>query len=203
MGRAPLRSASSSGSVTTRATTSSRFTMSPGSSRRTPTGARRGGLRPRAPGARVARPRGQGRDDPLRRREGTVVHPWEGGRCAIKDPFNQARQNSHSLKRLLERGKRVADNRFFASYAVAFPDTRMKTASLKPDAPREIVIDGDDLRSFEKRLLDVLAYWDAKDKRAPLDAAESTRSSACSPTRSRFRRRSRSSSPRNSASSCG
>ncbi len=70
----------------------------------------------------------------------------KAGDARIKDPFNQARQNSHSLKRLLERGKRVADNRFFANYAVALPDTRMKTASLKPDAPRQIVIDGDDLR---------------------------------------------------------
>jgi Nuclease-related domain len=95
----------------------------------------------------------------------------KAGDARIKDPFNQARQNSHSLKRLLERGKRIADNRFFASYAVALPDTRMKTASLKPDAPRQIVIDGDDLRSFEKRLLGVLAYWDGKDKRAPLEAA--------------------------------
>jgi hypothetical protein len=93
------------------------------------------------------------------------------GDARIKDPFNQARQNSHSLKRLLERGKRVGDNRFFAKYAVALPDTRMKTASLKPDAPRQIVIDGDDLRSFEKRLLPVLTYWDGKEKRAPLEAS--------------------------------
>src|SRR5215210_7033839 len=35
------------------------------------------------------------------------------GDADIKDPFNQARQNSHSLKRLLERGKRVSDSRFF------------------------------------------------------------------------------------------
>jgi len=92
---------------------------------------------------------------------------WTRGRSGdarIRDPFHQARKNSHSLRRLLERGHRVSDNRFFASYAVAWPNTRVRTARLKPDAPREVIVDGDDLRQLEARLRQVFNYWAEREK---------------------------------------
>jgi len=94
------------------------------------------------------------------------------GEARIKDPFNQARKNSHSLRRLLERGIRASDDRFFASYAVAWPNTRIKTARLKPDAPRQVIVDGDDLRSLDARLLEVFGYWHGQGQQAGLEAAD-------------------------------
>jgi Nuclease-related domain/AAA domain len=81
------------------------------------------------------------------------------GKHAIRDPFGQAQRTAFSLRDLLERSKRVQDNRFFVKYAVAFPDTRAKAARLKPDAPREIVIDGDDARSIEQALDRIARFW--------------------------------------------
>jgi hypothetical protein len=100
---------------------------------------------------------------------------WTRGKesdARIKDPLNQARQNSHSLRRLLERGKRVPDNRFFAAYAVAWPSTRLKTTRLKPDAPRDIIVDGDDLRSVDERLSEIFVYWRGQQKHPGLEAAD-------------------------------
>lgn len=77
----------------------------------------------------------------------------------IKDPFAQARRASHSLRRALERGRRVSDNSFFIGYAVAFPDTRTSAGRLKLDAPREIVLDGDDMSHLAQRVSRLLAYW--------------------------------------------
>jgi hypothetical protein len=94
------------------------------------------------------------------------------GDAQIKDPFHQARKNSHSLRRLLERGKRVSDNRFFSAYAVAWPDTRIKTARLKPDAPREVIIDGDDLRRLEARLGEIFPFWRGKEKHPGLEPGD-------------------------------
>ncbi|MGH9323827.1 MAG: NERD domain-containing protein [Vicinamibacteria bacterium] len=92
----------------------------------------------------------------------------KGGEFRIKDPFDQARQASHSLRRALERGKRVSDNRFFVGYGVALPDTRVRSARLKLDAPREIVLDGDDLRALEPGLRRLHAYWRGRESQPKL-----------------------------------
>lgn len=100
---------------------------------------------------------------------------WTRGRegdVKIKDPFNQARRNAHSLTRLLERGIRVEDNRFFSSYAVAWPNTRVKTGRLKPDAPREIIVDGDGLRSLDARLGEIFKYWAGRQTHPGLAATD-------------------------------
>jgi AAA ATPase-like protein/nuclease-like protein len=83
----------------------------------------------------------------------------KSGENPIKDPFRQVQNATHSLRRVLERSKRVSDERFSVGYGVSFPDTRMKTARLKLDAPREIVIDGDDLRGLGPKLEQVFTYW--------------------------------------------
>lgn len=84
------------------------------------------------------------------------------GEFPIKDPFRQVQDEAHSLRRALERSKRISDDRFAVDYAVALPDTRVKTARLKLDAPREIVIDGDDMARFGEKLDRVFAYWKGK-----------------------------------------
>ena len=66
----------------------------------------------------------------------------------------------------------------------------MKSASLKPDAPRQIVIDGDDLRSFEKRSWACSRTGMGRTSELRWKPPESTRSNARSRSRSRFRRRS-------------
>lgn len=89
------------------------------------------------------------------------------GEHRIKDPFAQATRSTFSLRRLLERSKRVGDDRFFVGHAVVFPDTRAKSGRLKPDAPREIVLDGDDVRDLETSLARVFRYWRGTAKTPP------------------------------------
>jgi hypothetical protein len=99
---------------------------------------------------------------------------WSRGREGdhrIKDPFAQARRASHSLRKALERGRRVSDNRFFIGYAVAFPDTRVSKAALKLDAPREIVLDGADMSHLSERVSRVFAYWRGRQGQPPLGEA--------------------------------
>jgi hypothetical protein len=90
------------------------------------------------------------------------------GTFEIKDPFEQARRTAFSLRKLLERSKRVDDDRFFVGYGVAFPDTRAQSARLRPDAPREILLDGGDVKALEPGLARVFAYWKDEEKAAPL-----------------------------------
>jgi hypothetical protein len=86
----------------------------------------------------------------------------------IKDPFEQARRTAFSLRKLLERSKRVKDDRFFVGYGVAFPDTRAQTARLRPDAPREVLLDGGDVKTLETSLGRLFTYWKDAEKASPL-----------------------------------
>ena len=90
------------------------------------------------------------------------------GTFPIKDPFDQARRTAFSLRKLLERSKRVADDRFFVGYGVAFPDTRADAARLRPDAPREILLDGEDMKALGEKLTRVFSYWKDVANAAPL-----------------------------------
>ena len=99
---------------------------------------------------------------------GTWSSTGREGTFPIKDPFEQARRTAFSLRKLLERSKRVDDDRFYVGYGVAFPDTRADTARLRPDAPREILVDGGDVRNLQARLRRVFSYWKDEDRPAPL-----------------------------------
>ena len=90
----------------------------------------------------------------------------------IRDPFGQAERSAFSLRDLLERSKRVDDSRFFVHHAVAFPDTRLKAARLKPGAPREIIIDGDDAREIEPALERITRFWQGRAELVPLGDAD-------------------------------
>jgi hypothetical protein len=94
------------------------------------------------------------------------------GTHVIKDPFEQAEKSAFSLRDLLNRSKRVHDRRFFVNHAVAFPDTRTADARLKPNAPREIIVDGDDARSVDLALERIGRFWQGKADIVPLSAED-------------------------------
>lgn len=94
------------------------------------------------------------------------------GTNRISDPFDQAERSAFSLRDLLNRSKRMPDSRFFVHHAVSFPDTRLKGARLKPNAPREIIIDGDDARSIEQALERISRFWQGKADIVPLSEAD-------------------------------
>jgi hypothetical protein len=72
------------------------------------------------------------------------------GEHRIKDPFRQARRTQHLLIDALSKAK--GGRNITVGHAVAFPDARVPKSNLKPDAPREIVIDGRDLSRLEERI---------------------------------------------------
>ena len=163
-GQSNAEHGSSSAFATRRATSSSRFTMSRGHPWRTPTGAGRGRLRPRPPRTRVARPRGQGRHHQLRRREGTWSTTRQGGRCAIKDPFNQATPEL-ALARSASRARQARGRQsLLRPLRGRLPDTRVKTAAsslmLRARSSSTATTSG----SFEKASPGVFRYWDGQDE---------------------------------------
>src|SRR5919201_2532006 len=75
-----------------------------------------------------------------------------------EDPFHQARDEMHSLVRILS--AQPGWDRWMPSYgyAVAFPDGSYRTAA-HPGAPPEIVFDHDDLPKLAERVPAVMAHW--------------------------------------------
>jgi hypothetical protein len=86
------------------------------------------------------------------------------GEQRIKDPFAQARRSMHTLIDALEKAKGGRERRINVGYAVAFPDARVERSRLKPDAPREILIDGGDLKSLGARTEAIFRYWAGRTK---------------------------------------
>jgi hypothetical protein len=86
------------------------------------------------------------------------------GEKRIKDPFRQARGSEHLLLDLLANARAREDRKVLVGYAVAFPDVRVGKKDLKPDAPREIVIDAGDLRNLDDRVEQIFSYWKGKTK---------------------------------------
>ena len=90
------------------------------------------------------------------------------GEQPIKDPNAQARRASHLLGQALLRAKRGGGERISFGHAVAFPDTRVEARILRPDLPREVVIDHRDLARLDERLTDLFRYWFDRAEKAPL-----------------------------------
>lgn len=86
------------------------------------------------------------------------------GETTIKDPFRQARRNEHLLIDLLTSARGAGERKMLVGYGVAFPDVRVGKGDLKPDAPRQIVIDAGDLRSLGERIEELFRYWKGKTK---------------------------------------
>lgn len=84
----------------------------------------------------------------------------KGGEEEIKDPVRQCERASHLLRDALKRAKRGGGDALPYGHAVAFPDTSIGSRPLRPDLPREILIDHKDLSSLAARLERLFRYWD-------------------------------------------
>ena len=90
------------------------------------------------------------------------------GEAKIKDPVEQARRSSFLLRDALARAKRQGGARLSFGHAVAFPDTRVGARLLRPDVPREIVIDHHDLRDLDSKLTSLFRFWHGRAEEPPL-----------------------------------
>jgi hypothetical protein len=94
--------------------------------------------------------------DPVRRR-------WtQGGRSGVhdldEDPFHQARDEMHSLVRILEAQPGWDRWRPSYGYGVAFPDGSYPRDA-HPGAPVRYAIDRDDLDGLAERVAEIMAEW--------------------------------------------
>jgi Nuclease-related domain len=92
----------------------------------------------------------------------------KAGEEQIKDPVKQARRASHLLADALARAKRSGGEGISYGHGVAFPDCRVEQRTLRPDLPRELVLDHNDLGRLEGRLASLFRYWFDRDSKRPL-----------------------------------
>ena len=93
------------------------------------------------------------------------------GESRIKDPGRQARSSSHALGRALARSARGGDEAISFGHAVAFPDCRVPRKALRPDLPRELVLDHADIARLPEKVDGLFRHWFDPDKKAPLGAS--------------------------------
>src|SRR5205807_6945275 len=67
----------------------------------------------------------------------------------IKDPFEQAVDHRYALERQISRLKGWDGKRLFIAHGLVFPFITVHSLDLAPDAPREILIDRNDLNVVE------------------------------------------------------
>jgi len=77
----------------------------------------------------------------------------------VGDPFEQATASKHTLIARLRAARGWPQRRIVFGHAVAFPDAVVEASWLRPNAPREIIVDALDLVSLEGRLRGALAFW--------------------------------------------
>jgi hypothetical protein len=90
------------------------------------------------------------------------------GESRIKDPGRQARSSSHALSRALARSARGGGEKISFGHAVAFPDCRVPRKALRPDLPRELVLDHGDIARLPERVDALFRHWFDPKEKAPL-----------------------------------
>lgn len=90
------------------------------------------------------------------------TNQWYSGVNAIKDPFEQARRNKHSLLAKLKDLPYWRERWLTIGHAVAFPDVVVKH-DLRLDAPQTIILDANDLSDLRSWVEDVLSFYRARD----------------------------------------
>ena len=90
------------------------------------------------------------------------------GESVIKDPSRQARSSSHALGRALARSTRGGGDAISFGHAVAFPDCRVERKALRPDLPRELVLDHADVSRLSERMDGLFRHWFNPAEKAPL-----------------------------------
>jgi hypothetical protein len=78
----------------------------------------------------------------------------------IKDPFQQASRSMWALGQKLKESELTRAYTYPMCYAVAFPDIFFE-GDAGPDAPREIIIDANDVRALKQHVIDVFKYREA------------------------------------------
>jgi len=92
------------------------------------------------------------------------------GESPIKDPVRQASRASHLLARTLARSARGGREAFSFGHAVAFPDCRVERKALRPDLPRELVLDHADVSRLGERVEGLFRHWHDPAEKRPLGA---------------------------------
>jgi len=77
----------------------------------------------------------------------------------IGDPFQKATGDKHTLIARMRAVRGWPQRRVVFGHMAAFPDAVVEASWLRPNAPREIIIDALDLVSLEQRLRGALAFW--------------------------------------------
>lgn len=77
----------------------------------------------------------------------------------IGDPFEQAMKSKHVLIDKLRSTRGWPHRRIVFGHMVALPDAVVEAAWLRPNAPREIILDALDMVSLEVQLRKALMYW--------------------------------------------
>lgn len=83
--------------------------------------------------------------------EGGYVYP-------IKDPMDQGRRNHYNLQKKLESLPSWPGGNINIWHAVCFPDTYTRGKELKPDIPKELIIDRQGLNDIQKSVNELFRY---------------------------------------------
>jgi len=90
---------------------------------------------------------------------------WYSNDNSTKDPFKQARDSKHSLLALIKDHPSWRRQRWIPiGHAVGFPDIKVN-GRLRPDAPREIILDGIQLSNLSGWVQAVMNYYRGQNTR--------------------------------------
>lgn len=87
----------------------------------------------------------------------------DGVSHSIPDPFLQASNNKHKLKRKLRELPGWADRLPSLGHGVVFPSAARLPGDLGPDAPADIVLCFPDMNRLGQRVPEIFAFWRGKD----------------------------------------
>ncbi len=77
----------------------------------------------------------------------------------IGDPFEKAVEDKHTLVAKLRSTSHFPHRRIVFGHMVAFSDAVVEADWLRPNAPRDIIIDALDLVSLDERMRGAMAFW--------------------------------------------
>ncbi len=77
----------------------------------------------------------------------------------IKDPVHQVQDSLYALRDHLGSSRLGHGSSIYLCHGVVFPDVVITQVDLRPDIPRDIVIDGDQLRDINSAIQNVFKYW--------------------------------------------
>ncbi len=81
----------------------------------------------------------------------------------ISDPFQQAGRSKHVLLNKMRAVRGWPSGRVIFGHAAAFPDAIADQGWIRPNAPRELLVDALDMTRLEERLIGALNFWRGQD----------------------------------------